>query len=122
MLLPDSAIHSPRIDSAENLVFTLKLKKSDYNDATRQFIFDCYNSWKTVDFEVVGLWEKDDEIPKLRQRLWLVMDEYSQKTKTPLESLKNSLYLRYKVTSRKELSREQLEEAIRFYQDGLTYE
>ena len=122
MLLKDSGVFSPKIDSSENLVFTLKIKKSDYTDWMRQFIFDCYNQWKQLDLEVVWLEEKNDEIPKLRQRLSLVMKEYSQKTKTLEETNKKLLYIRYNVTSRTELTREQLEEAIRFYSDGIMYD
>jgi hypothetical protein len=61
--------------------------------------------------------DKNDEIPKLRQRLALVMSEYAQKTKTSEEDVKTGLYTRYRVESRKELTRDQLEEAIQFYQD-----
>lgn len=122
MLLKDTGVFSPKIDSSENLVFTLKIKKSDYTDWMRQFIFDCYNQWKQLDLEVVWLEEKNDEIPKLRQRLWLVMKEYSSKTKTLEETNKKLLYIRYNVTSRTELTREQLEEAIRFYSDWILYD
>ena len=86
------------------------------------FIFDTYNKGSTIDLQVVWLEEKDTEIPKLRQRLAMVMEEYSKKSKEPLESLKNSLYARYKVNSRSELDRGQLEESIRFYQDGILYD
>jgi len=122
MLLKDCAVHSPRIDSSENLVFTLKIKKSDYTDWMRQFIFDCYNQWKTLDLEVVWLEEKNDEIPKLRQRLAMVMEEYAQKTKFSIVSVKENLYIRYGIESRTELTREQLEEAIRFYSDWILYD
>jgi RNase P/RNase MRP subunit POP5 len=50
------------------------------------------------------------------------MKEYSQKTKTLEETNKKLLYIRYNVTSRTELTREQLEEAIRFYSDGIMYD
>lgn len=66
--------------------------------------------------------DKNDEIPKLRQRLALTMSEYAQKTKTSEETNKKLLYIRYNVSSRTELSREQLEEAIRFYSDGIMYD
>lgn len=121
MLLKDSGIFSPRVDSSENLVFTIKIKKEDYNEAMRQFIFNSYNEWKTLDFEIVGMAE-EDVLPKLRQRLAMVMSEYSQKVKEPLEPLKNALYSRYKVSSRSELTREQMEECIRFYQDWILYD
>jgi len=47
----------------------------------------------------------------------MVMQEYSLKVKIEDELAKNNLYARYNVHSRTELTREQLEEAIRFYQD-----
>lgn len=122
MLLSDSWIFSPKIDSAENLVFTIKVKKEDYTEAMRQFIFDTYNKWATLDLQVVGLEEKDNELPKLRQVLWLTMKEYSQKTKKPIESLENDVYTRYKVTSRTELTRWELEEAIKYYRDWILYD
>ena len=122
MLFKDSGIFSPKIDSSHNLVFTIKVKREDYTEWMTAFIFDTYNKGSTIDLQVVWLEEKDTEIPKLRQRLAMVMEEYSKKSKEPLESLKNSLYSRYKVKSRSELDRGQLEESIRFYQDGILYD
>ena len=87
-----------------------------------QFMFDCYNDGKTLDMQLVGMEEKDTEIPKLRQRLALVMDEYAQKVKKPLESIENALYTRYNVKSRTELTRQELEECIEWYVAGLRYE
>lgn len=122
MLLQDCWVFSPKVDSSENLVFTVKIQKSYYSEWMRQFIFNTYNEWKTLDFEVVWIDDKNDEIPKLRQRLAMVMTEYSRKTKTPPDEWKNALYARYRVSSRSDLSREQLEEAIRFYSDGIMYD
>lgn len=122
MLLKDSGIFSPRVDSSENLVFTIKIKKEDYTEWMRQFIFNSFNEWKTLDFEIVWMDDKNDEIPRLRQRLALTMNEYTRKTKTSEESNKKLLYIRYNVTSRTELTREQLEEAIRFYSDWIIYD
>lgn len=122
MLLQDSWIFSPKIDSSQNLVFTIKVKKEDYTEAMTAFIFDTYNKWATLDLQVVGFEEKDTEIPKLRQRLALTMSEYAQKAKKPLESIKNALYTRYNVKSRTELTRQQLEECIEGYTAWLRYE
>lgn len=122
MLLKDCWVYSPKIDSSQNLVFTIKVKKEDYTQAMQQFIFDCYNHGKSLDFEVTGLKEETNELPRLRQRLALIMSEYAQKTKTPLESTENSLYSRYNIKSRTDLTREQLEECIRFYKDGILYD
>lgn len=122
MIFSDSWIFSPKIDSSENLVFTIKVKREDYTEAMRQFIFDTYNKWVTLDMQVVWLEEKDNELPKLRQVLALTMKEYSQKTKKPLESLENDVYTRYKVTSRTELTRWELEEVIKYYRDWILYD
>ncbi len=122
MIFKDSGVFSPKIDSSQNLVFTIKVKKEDYTPAMNQFIFDCYNQWKTLDFEIVWLKEETNELPKLRQRLAMVMSEYAQKTKTLEETNKKLLYIRYNIKSRTELTREQLEEAIRFYTDWILYD
>lgn len=65
---------------------------------------------------------ENDEIPKLRQRLAMVIQDYSNKTKTTEERNIGSIYLRYGVDSRTQLTREQLEECIRFYQDWILYD
>ncbi len=122
MILKDCWVFSPKIDASQNLCFTLKVKREDYTPAMMQFMFDCYNSGKSLDMQVVWLEEKDTEIPKLRQRLALTMSEYAQKTNKPLESIENALYTRYNVKSRTELTRQQLEECIEGYIAGLRYE
>lgn len=122
MLFQDSWIFSPKIDSSQNLVFTIKVKKEDYTEAMTAFIFDTYNNGSTIDLQVVWLEPKDNEIPKLRQRLALVMNEYAQKTKKPRESIENAIYTRYNVKSRTELTRQQLEECIEGYVAWLRYE
>ena len=122
MLLNDAGVFSPRIASSENLVFTIKIKKEDYTEWMRQFIFNSFNEWKALDFEIVWMDDKNDEIPKLRQRLALVMSEYAEKWNYSLEELKMSLYTRCGVKSRTELNREQLEENIRFYSDWILYD
>lgn len=122
MLLKDSGIFSPKIDSSQNLVFTIKVKKEDYTSAMQQFIFDCYNDWKLLDLQVVGLQEETNELPKLRQRLALIMKDYAKKTNFSIESVWESLNIRYWISSRTELTREQLEECIRFYQDWILYD
>lgn len=121
MILKDSGVFSPKIDSSQNLVFTIKVKKEDYTPAMQQFIFDCYNDWKQIDLEVVWLVETN-ELPKIRQRLDLIMKEYCKKTNFSIESTKECLYIKYWIKSRTELTREQLEECIRFYQDWILYD
>ena len=66
--------------------------------------------------------DKNNEISKLRQRLALAIKDYAKKAKTSEEDVIIGLYTRYRVESRTELSRDQLEEAIRFYSDRVMYD
>ena len=61
MLLSDCWIFSPSVDASDNLCFKIKMKKWDWNDATKALIYNTYNEWKTLDLEVVWLSEKTDE-------------------------------------------------------------
>lgn len=124
MLFKDCWVYSPRIDSSENLVWTYKCKKWDYTEWMKSFIFDCYNKWNTVDNEIVWLDDNPDKdiMIKLRWNLGALMNEYCQKVKINIESEKQVLYKRNGVTTRLDLTREQLESEIDKYRSGLYYD
>lgn len=65
---------------------------------------------------------EEKEIKKLRQKLGAVMGKYAEKHSLIVWLLCQSLYEKYNVTSRSDLTEEQLKECIRYYQDGLNYE
>ena len=123
MLLPDCWIFSPKIDSSNNLCFTIKIKSEDWNESTKTLFYNAYNEWKTLDLEVVGMAETDPDIMiKLRWNLGALMNEYCQKVKINIESEKQVLYKRNGVTTRLDLTREQLESEIDKYRSGLYYD
>ena len=124
MILRDSAIHSPKVDSSENLVFTIKIKKEDYTEWMRQFIFNSYNEWKTLDLEVVWMAVAPDPdiMIKLRWDLWALMNEYCQNAKIDIKAECHKLYLRNWVPTRLDLSREQLESEIQKYRAWVYFE
>ena len=123
MLLRDCGVYSPRIDSSNNLCFTIKIKSEDWNEATKTLFYNAYNEWKTLDLEVVGMAETDPDIMiKLRWNLGALMNEYCQKVKINIESEKQVLYKRNGVTTRLDLTREQLESEIDKYRSGLYYD
>lgn len=121
MNFKDCGIFSPKLDSARNLVFTIKVKKEDYTEQMADFIFDCYEQGKSLDFEIVWLDEKPDEdiMIKLRGKLGAMMNEYAQVNKIKIEDEKNRIYNKYQVKSRTELTRSQLEELCDSYYAGL---
>ena len=123
MLLPDCWIFSPKIDSSNNLCFTIKIKSEDWNESTKTLFYNAYNEWKTLDLEVVGMAETDPDIMiKLRWNLGALMNEYCQKVKINIESEKQVLYKRNGVTTRLDLTREQLESEIQKYRAWVYFE
>ncbi len=123
MLLSDCWIFSPKIDSSNNLCFTIKIKSEDWNESTKTLFYNAYNEWKTLDLEVVGMAETDPDIMiKLRWNLGALMNEYCQKVKINIESEKQVLYKRNGVTTRLDLTREQLESEIQKYRAWVYFE
>ncbi len=121
MNFKDCWIFSPKLDSARNLVFTIKVKKEDYTEQMADFIFDCYEQGKSLDFEIVWLDEKPDEdvMIKLRGKLWAMMNEYAKVHCIWTNEEIERVYKKYNVKSRTELTRSQLEELCDSYYAGL---
>lgn len=63
-----------------------------------------------------------EKIAKLRQTLAVVMSKYAEKNSLLIWLLCDSIYKKFNVKSRSELSEEQLKECIKYYQDWLNYE
>lgn len=123
MLLSDCWIFSPSVDASDNLCFKIKMKRWDWNDATKALIYNTYNEWKTLDLEVVWLSEKtdEDEMMKLRGDLGSLMSIYAQNAKIPLQTEIDKLYERNNVSSRRDLTRAQLDEEISRYRAGVDF-
>ena len=123
MLLSDCWIFTPSVDASDNLCFKIKMKRWDWNDATKALIYNTYNEWKTLDLEVVWLSEKtdEDEMTKLRGDLGSLMSIYAQNAKIPLQSEIDKLYERNNVSSRRDLTRAQLDEEISRYRAGVDF-
>lgn len=124
MILNDCGIYSPRIDSSNNLCFTIKIKSEDWNEATKTLFYNAYNEWKTLDLEVVGMAVAPDPdiMIKLRWDLGSLMNMYCQNAKIDIKAECNKLYLRNWVPTRLDLSREQLESEIQKYRAWVYFE
>ena len=124
MILRDCAIHSPKIDSSNNLCFTIKIKSEDWNEATKTLFYNSYNEWKTLDLEVVGMAVAPDKdlMIKLRWDLWSLMNMYCQGAKIDIKEEVQRLYNRNWVTTRLDLTREQLESEIQKYRAWVYFE
>ena len=63
-----------------------------------------------------------DSIKKLRQELALTMQEYCRHTRYYPDHVLHKLYEKYNVSSRSELTEEQLRECIKSYRVGILYD
>ena len=122
MIIRDAGIFSPKVDASNQLCFTVKLKKEDWNEVLKELIYASYNEGKTLDFEIIGMSnELPDVMIKLRGDLGALMHEYCSRNKIMLETETNALYARNKVSSRRDLTRSQLDSEISRYKTGLDY-
>lgn len=123
MNLKDCQILSPQINASDELVFKLKLKKEDWSEQLKELIYLAYREWKTLDFEITGMsWQTDEDMMrKLRWDLGSLMSIYCQEKKINLQEETDRLRAKYWVTSRTDMTRFQLEEAIESYKAWITY-
>jgi len=116
----ESQILTPSINGRQELVFKIKIKKEDYtlDDFERMALM-----FENTSFAVVlsPFQEKppEDPLPKLRQQLALVMQEYCEVANETMERELERVYSDYKIQSRTELSEEKLIKTIDKYRAGI---
>ena len=77
--IEEAQILSPSITSRRELKFSLKAKAEDYSEEERNAIFDAFENGDSVAVVLVPFQKEQDQMPKLRQRLALLMKEYCEK-------------------------------------------
>lgn len=112
----ESQILTPSINGRQELVFKIKVKKEDYtlDDFERMALMFENTSFVVV---LAPFQEKppEDPLPKLRQQLALVIQEYCEVANEQEWREVGNLYQRNNVNSRTELSEEQLRKEIDKY-------
>jgi len=117
--IEEAQILSPSITSRRELKFSLKAKVEDYTEEDRNAIFDAFENGDSVAVVLVPFQKEQDPMPKLRQRLALLMKEYCEKEGYVEKEEEARLYARHGITSRTELSEEELRKEIGRYEAGL---
>ncbi len=117
--IEEAQILSPSITSRRELKFSLKAKVEDYTEEDRNAIFDAFENGDSVAVVLVPFQKEQDQMPKLRQRLALLMKEYCEKEGYKENEEESRLYARHGITSRTELSEENLRKEIGRYEAGL---
>ena len=122
--IPEVQITSPQINSQRMLVFRVRCKPEDFTEEVRNAIFDASDNWTPLALVLAEFqWErKEDPLPKMRSKLAFIMKQYAEKQWMNENDILQKLYLRHWVTSRTELTEEQLKEEIDRYEAGLNYD
>lgn len=120
-LISEVKIISPSINAQNELIFRCRVQASDWTQELKDFIYNLNATGNTVAMAIVQIEDKppEDLLPKLRQQLALVMQEYCEVSTEKMDTLLERLYKLYKVTSRTELTEEQLRTQIESYRYGI---
>ena len=110
-------INNVKVNSRDELTFKITVKQSDYSLIELQLLKNSENNGDYLDIEFTWLTSGDKEKEKNNKLVklnWLML-VYCEKSNNKLETEKENLYRRNKVSSRKELSETQLESEIEMY-------
>lgn len=109
-------ILTPSINGRQELVFKIKIKKEDY---TLEDFEAMACQFENTSFAIVlAPFQEEkviDPLPRLRQQLAICIKEYCEASGTNEEWELSAFYIARWISSRTELSKEELEKAIDSY-------
>ncbi len=122
--ITETKINWIRKNKYQDLSVTLLIKKEDYTKEMEDTLFDsCADG--TLYACVLSQFQNEREeterekTNKLKQKLAYLMQSYCDKENIPIEKEIETLYTKYNVTSRANLSKEQILKALSSYEAGL---
>lgn len=123
--IAESKIVNPKINSNRELIFSVRIKREDYNNDLWDSI--CLASDNGTPLAIVMQefqWEEapDNNLSSKRSRLAYIMQKYSEKQGTDAKETINKLYNKYNITSRSQLTEKQLDEEIKIFTLGLEWD
>lgn len=121
--ITESKITNPKINSNRELIFSCRIKREDYNNDLWDDICSLSDNWTPVAIimEWVEEFNEKPTISEKRSKLAYLMWEYSKKESTDIETEKQRIYNKYKISSRTQLTEYQLDEEIKSYQAWLQF-
>lgn len=120
IILKEALVLSPSMTSRKELKFTLKIKPEDYSIEAMGEVFDAFEKWNSVAVVMTPFQTQEiDKMPKLRQRLAILIKDYCEKEGYNENEELERLYLRNDITSRMDLTEEQLRKEVDKYEAWL---
>lgn len=117
----ESKITNPKINSNRELIFSVRIKREDYDNELWEDICSLADNWTPVAIwmEWVSEFNSQPTIWEKRSKLASLMIRYSELIKTDPKTQTQKLYDKYNITSRTQLTETQLDEEIKVYQAWL---
>jgi len=115
--MKDIRITSFRLNSRNELSCRIVIKDWDYTIAEKELLRQAENDWNLLDLNIVWLvnWEQEQNKKKKLQILNMSMLTYAEKSWYSMDFLKQTLFNRYWVISRKDMNIEDIEREIDTY-------
>lgn len=119
--MKDIKITRAIINERRELSVNLLIKELDYTEIEAELLRQCKLSGDTIDIVISGLVkaDNDDEIKKARQVLGLTMSDYCRTFHYQEKKITETLYKKYKVKSRTELTLAQVQYEIESYKSAI---
>lgn len=122
--IQEAVINSPNINSNQELIIKLRIKKEDYTQDMIDEIYrikDSGTPMAIVMQEFQQVEQNENTIGKKRAKLAYLMEKYAEKEWTDIETEKQRLYSKWWIKSRSQLQEEHLDWEILSYQAWLNY-
>jgi len=123
LIIKETKIQNISKNKFEELKITFIVKKEDYSNELEQKLFQLNRDWSlwALVFEDIWCWD-DENRNKLLQDLDFFIRKYVEKIWGEYENEKLVIYKRYWITTRKDLTINQLKYEIETYKTWLNYE
>lgn len=100
---------------------SLNIKEEDLEKVDRDKLEDFWKTWKSIVSIIQDFEEKTEKKENKKGYLALLMQKYCDKEVIPLTTEIERIYKKYNISSRAELTDEQVEYEIESYKAGLNF-
>ena len=114
-------INKAVLNERKELVVHLLIKEWDYTDTEAELLRQSKINWDLLDLKFTGLtsWDIEKHNKTNLVRLNWLMTTYCEKAWVSMQEQTDRVYLKYKVTSRRDISPSDIENEIEIYKAGL---
>lgn len=122
--IEEAQLHSINKNANQELIVKLRIKKTDYTPELEEQLYNYSDNKEVIAIVMQPFTQQVVQVSKSNkiQKLCWIMQLYADKQNIDISDLKQKLYTKYWILSRKELSESEIEEETKNYQAGLEYD